>query len=282
MSVFQKGRTAVVTGAASGIGRAACLTFAKLGMNIVMADSEEQKLKKTAEALSEHEGHVVTMKCDVTKIEHLQVLAETAYSEFGKVDVLMNNAGISGDKDQAAASKGLANWHQVFDVNFWGQRNGLEAFVEKMKAQNSPAAIINTGSKQGITNPPGNGAYNCSKAAVKSMTEHLAWELRQQPRSQVSAHLLVPGWTFTGLTGDDGTAQKPDGAWSAQQVVDMMIEYVNNGKFYIICPDNSVDAATDAARMRWNVEDICTGRPALSRWSDEYKGKFERTIDQLK
>lgn len=98
---------------------------------------------------------------------------------------------------------------------------------------------------------PGNGAYNCTKAAVKSMTEHLAWELRQQ-KSRVTAHLLVPGWTFTGMTRG-GSTEKPAGAWSADQVIEYMVQKVDNQEFYIICPDNSVDTATDNARMLWNV-----------------------------
>ncbi|KAJ8609515.1 hypothetical protein MRB53_039073 [Persea americana] len=112
------------------------------------------------------------------------------------------------------------------------------------------------------------------------MTEHLAWELRQEPKCLLTAHLLVPGWTFTGMTSG-GQAQKPDGAWSAQQVIDLMIQKVDNGEFYIICPDNTVTFELDVARMRWNMEDIAHGRPALSRWSEEYKGQFEEYIKKI-
>ncbi|CCG85085.1 protein of unknown function [Taphrina deformans PYCC 5710] len=149
-----------------------------------------------------------------------------------------------------------------------------------MHRQGTEAVIICTGSKQGITNPPGNGAYNATKAAVKSMVEHVAWELRQQ-ESHVTAHLLVPGWTFTGLTATaDG--RKPDGAWTADQVIEYLMQRIDvppaNKEFYIICPDNSVDTATDNARMLWNVNDIIEKRPALSRWSDAHKDEYEAFV----
>ncbi|KAJ8609516.1 hypothetical protein MRB53_039074 [Persea americana] len=151
--VFVKGATAVVTGASSGIGRAASETFAKLGMNVVMGDIDESKLREAAESFPDGGGQVITMKCDVGNAGHLTALKDTAYAEFGQVNVLMNNAGVSGERNQGSTSKFLDNWRHVFDVNFWGQRNGLEAFVEPMKEQKQAAVIINTGSKQGITNP---------------------------------------------------------------------------------------------------------------------------------
>jgi Short-chain dehydrogenases of various substrate specificities len=110
--------------------------------------------------------------------------------------------------------------------------------------QGTPGAIISTGSKQGITTPPGDTAYNVSKAGVKVLTEALAHQLRNVPGCQVSAHLLVPGFTYTGITRPrrDG---KPPGAWSPEQVIDMMIERMAKGDFYIICPDNDVTWETD-------------------------------------
>lgn len=152
-SIFRKGNTAVITGAASGIGHAASKTFAKLGMNVVMGDTNEAQLKAAAEAFPDGGGKIMTMKCDVTIPEHLFALKETAYKEFGEVNVLMNNAGISGERGEGSTSKYLDNWRRVFEVNFWGQRNGLEAFVQDMKRQSTPGCILNTGSKQGITNP---------------------------------------------------------------------------------------------------------------------------------
>lgn len=130
-----------------------------------------------------------------------------------------------------------------------------------------------TGSKQGITNPPGNPAYNASKAAVKSLAESLSYDLRATP---TSVHLLVPGWTFTGLTGSGGTTEKPKGAWAPEQVAGFLEEKMADGVFYVICPDNDVSQERDRKRMLWTVGDIVNERPPLSRWRDGYKEDAEK------
>ena len=140
------------------------------------------------------------------------------------------------------------------------------------------SVIINTGSKQGITNPPGNAAYNASKAAVKSLTETLAYELRESAGTRLTAHLFVPGWTFTGMTGAGGLAEKPAGAWSAQETVLYMFDKVRAGDFYILCPDNETKTSVDALRVLWAAGDVAERRPALSRWHPEYKPMFEDYI----
>jgi hypothetical protein len=114
------------------------------------------------------------------------------------------------------------------------------------------------------------------------MTEHLAWELRQKPEiAHFSAHLLVPGWTFTGMTGKSGM-QKPDGAWTAEQVVEYAMPRIENRDFYIICPDNAVNEKTDKARMLYNTEDILKNRMALSRWSKEHEEEFAQFVEEYK
>jgi NAD(P)-dependent dehydrogenase (short-subunit alcohol dehydrogenase family) len=146
-----------------------------------------------------------------------------------------------------------------------------------MLAQDGPSAIINTGSKQGITNPPGHPAYAVTKAGIRTLTEQLSHALRQEADSRVTAHLLVPGWTFTGMSRNAGGV-KPDGAWAAEQVVDLMIERVNASDFYIICPDNAVSAEVDAARIRWGTEDLVRNRPALSRWHSDWTVRFDAFV----
>jgi short-subunit dehydrogenase len=143
-----------------------------------------------------------------------------------------------------------------------------------MLAQRTECAIINTGSKQGITCPPGDTAYNVSKAGVKVITEALAHSLRNEEGARISAHLLVPGSTFTGMTSR-GRTEKPPGAWTPDQVVDMLIERVNRRDFYIICPDNEVTSTIDNRRILWAAQDITENRPALSRWHPDYKAAFE-------
>jgi NAD(P)-dependent dehydrogenase (short-subunit alcohol dehydrogenase family) len=151
--------------------------------------------------------------------------------------------------------------------------NGVQAFAQAMIDQKTPAAIVNTGSKQGITNPPGDAAYNVSKAGIKALTEHLAHQLRNIDGCEVSAHLLAPGFTFTGITQGVRT-EKPAGAWTADQVVDEMLRAMDKGDFYILCPDNDVTRAMDEKRIQWAADDLIKNRPALSRWHPDFKDAF--------
>ena len=147
----------------------------------------------------------------------------------------------------------------------------VQAFVPAMIESGQPGIVINTGSKQGITQPPGNTAYNVSKSGVKALTEGLAHSLREQTSGRVSAHLLIPGYTHTGMTGG---GEKPAAAWSPEQLADFMLESLARGDFYILCPDNDVTRAMDEKRMAWHMGDIIENRPALSRWHPDYKDAF--------
>ena len=135
------------------------------------------------------------------------------------------------------------------------------------------SAIVVTGSKQGITLPPGDTAYNVSKAALKALAESLAHDLREAG-GRVSAHLLIPGFTYTGFTRAKGVTEKPAAAWTPEQVVDRMMAAMADGDFYILCPDNDVSRETDVKRIRWAAEDIASNRPALSRWHPDFADAF--------
>jgi NAD(P)-dependent dehydrogenase (short-subunit alcohol dehydrogenase family) len=263
-----EGRAAVITGAASGIGFAAAKRFAALGMKICLADLSQEALDRATEQLPG--ATVVTVPTDVSKMEEVQRLKERVYADFGEVAVLMNNAGTSpggGPWDH------YERWQRVLSVNLWGVVNGVHAFTQAMIDQKTPCAIVNTGSKQGITCPPGDTAYNITKAGVKVLTESLAHSLRNIEGCQVTAHLLVPGSTFTGMTAR-GRTEKPPGSWTPEQVVDFMVAAMAAGDFYIICPDNDVTRDLDNRRILWAAEDIIRNRPALSRWHPDYKDEF--------
>jgi short-subunit dehydrogenase len=139
--------------------------------------------------------------------------------------------------------------------------------------------VIITGSKQGITNPPGNPAYNASKAAVKSIAESLSYSLSMISPS-TSVHLLVPGWTFTGMTsGGKSEGEKPAGAWMPGQVVDYLVQKMGEKKFYVIVPDNDVTEEMDGKRMLWDRLDLVEGREPLTRWRDGYKEEVREWME---
>jgi NAD(P)-dependent dehydrogenase (short-subunit alcohol dehydrogenase family) len=217
---------------------------------------------------------VIAVPTDVSKLDQVQALKDAAYAAFGEVAVLMNNAGTApggGPWEQ------IDRWRRVLEVNLWGVINGVQIFSPAMLEQRLPCAIINTGSKQGITCPPGDTAYNVSKAGIKVLTEALAHSLRNVDGGLITAHLLVPGSTFTRMTSR-GRSEKPPGAWMPDQVVDMLIAGMNRGDFYIICPDNEVTREIDNRRILWAAQDITENRPALSRWHPDYKSAFDRFL----
>jgi NAD(P)-dependent dehydrogenase (short-subunit alcohol dehydrogenase family) len=165
------------------------------------------------------------------------------------------------------------NWERMLGVNLWGVIHGCRAFVPGMVKRGRHGLVINTGSKQGITTPPGDPAYNVSKAGVKAFTEALQHELRNTPDCRLSAHLLIPGFVWTELTAR-GRSEKPPGAWTPEETVAFMVERLGEGDFYILCPDNEVPRSLDERRILWAAGDIVENRPPLSRWHPDYAEAF--------
>lgn len=268
---------AVVTGGAAGIGLAAAKRFAQLDLRVVVADLGKDRLDRAGSELAALSVHgadgVLAIETDVSRVEDLQRLEATVRERFGGTDILMNNAGIQ----RGSTVLDAANWEQVLDVNLWGVIRGTQTFVPGMIARGRPGLVINTGSKQGITTPPGDPAYNVSKAALKAFTEALQHELRNTPECQISAHLLIPGFVFTELAAR-GRAEKPAAAWTPEQTVDFMMERLAANDFYILCPDNDVPRSLDERRILWAAGDIVENRPPLSRWHPDYKQAFDAYI----
>ncbi|MCS3728516.1 SDR family NAD(P)-dependent oxidoreductase [Bradyrhizobium betae] len=271
-----KDNVAVITGGASGIGLAAALAFARAGLKVCIADVDEARLAEAATKLSSvaSAAHVMTVAIDVSKAESVKDLERAVGARYGGTDILMNNAGIQPGSTLFAEPD---NWQRIIGVNMWGIINGSRTFAPGMIARGKAGLIINTGSKQGITTPPGDPAYNVSKAGVKAFTEALQHELRNTKDCRVTAHLLIPGFVFTGLTAK-GRTEKPAGAWTPEQTVDFMLARLEAGDFYILCPDNDVPRALDEKRMLWAAGDIVENRPPLSRWHPDYADAFAKFV----
>ncbi|QLF68685.1 SDR family NAD(P)-dependent oxidoreductase [Peteryoungia desertarenae] len=274
-TVMKSGNVAVITGAASGIGLAMAKACAGKGMAVVLGDLGGDRLATASEevaALSANpQSDIAAIETDVSKLDDLEALERAVIQRFGRVHLMMNNAGIQPGSSLFGPQ---AAWENILAVNLMGVVNGARTFGPGMIAHKEPALIINTGSKQGITTPPGDPAYNISKAGVKAFTEALQHELRNTPDCNVTAHLLIPGFVFTALTAN-GRTEKPEGAWTAEETVAFMLECLDRGDFYILCPDNEVTRALDEKRIAWAAGDITENRPPLSRWHPEFTDAFK-------
>ena len=276
-SAFQPNAVAVITGGASGIGLATAQHLAAMGLCLVIVDVREALLEPAAEQLRQLGApEVMASSTDVSDREALVELETLVAERFGGTDILMNNAGI---QPGSSLLDDPENWLHILGVNLGGIVYGTQVFVPRMIERGRPGLVINTGSKQGITTPPGDPAYNVSKSGVKTFTEALAHELRNTEGHQLTAHLLIPGFVFTDLTRGSRT-EKPAGAWTPEQTAEFLFQSVERGDFYILCPDNDVSRELDEKRMAWAIGDIIENRPPLSRWHPDYTESFNLYINR--
>jgi len=268
---LKQGRAAVITGGASGIGFATAERLAAIGMRLCIVDIGGE-LGEAADALKRAgASDVMTAEVDVSDPAMVGTLSGDVLRRFGDVALLMNNAATGGGGKPYENPEG---WRRVIDVNLMGPLNGIQAFVPAMIEHKQAAVVVNTGSKQGLTSPPGDFAYNVSKAGLKTLTEGLAYSLRQIDGCRVTAHLLIPGFTYTGMMKRH-FATKPAGAWDPVQVADALFAGLAAGSFYILCEDDETPRVLDEKRILWSAGDIVHDRPALSRWHPDHEAAFE-------
>jgi NAD(P)-dependent dehydrogenase (short-subunit alcohol dehydrogenase family) len=275
IAALAPGRGAIITGGASGIGLATARQLANFGMRICIVDRDREALKRAEAQLTsiarDGAADIVTEEADVSVLADVERVAKAAFKQFDDIAFLMNNAAAfeGGDvfSDRAA-------WRRILDVNVLGVLNGVQSMGRMMIDRGKSGFVVNTGSKQGITSPPGNTAYNVSKAAVKTLTEGLAYTLRNLPACQISAHLLIPGFTYT-ANAARRMPTRPAAAWAPEEVAARLIQGLERNEFYILCQDNETTRDQDERRILWAAGDLVENRPALSRWHPDYKEAFE-------
>ena len=193
MKTFQ-GKVAVITGAASGIGRALAERCAQEGMKVVMADVEEQALLQTSRDLAATGAETLAVQTDVSQAGEVERLAQKAFEAYSEVHLLFNNAGVGAGK--TAWESSLADWEWVLGVNLYGVIHGIRSFVPRMLASGAEGYIVNTASMAGLTSTPGLSVYMASKHAVVSLTETLYHELTLRDAG-IGVSVLCPGFVKT-------------------------------------------------------------------------------------
>ncbi len=281
MKEFQ-GKVAVVTGAASGIGRALAERCAKEEMKVVLADIEEPALMQASRDLAALGGQVLAVPTDVSQAGEVETLARKAFETYSAVHLLFNNAGVGAGK--SAWESSLASWEWVLGVNLWGVIHGIHFFVPRMLEQRSEGHIVNTASMAGLTYGPGQSIYKVSKHGVVSLSETLYYELALRGAS-LKVSVLCPGLVSTNILDaqrnrparlQDASVKEPLSpqaeavvqrfqqamreAMPPGQVADIVFEAIREERFYILTHP------TWKAAIQIRMEDILQERnPTLPR-----------------
>lgn len=269
-----KGRTAVITGAASGIGFALAQRAAREGMRLVLADIDEAKLAEAARTLPRAADALVIRRVDVSREADIAALADTAFARFGAVHLLCNNAGVG--LTRLAWEMSTADWERVLGVNLWSVVHAIHHFVPRMLAQADESRIVNTASVAGLLSTPAMAAYNVSKHGVVTLSETLYAELKAQ-QAKIGVSVLCPAWVPTAIQTSErnrperfGTAAPPSaasaayharmdqavksGRLTADDMAGAVFDAVVAGRFYVI-PHTRIKQA-----VRLRMEDILEDR----------------------
>lgn len=270
-----KGKVAVITGAAEGIGKAIALAAAAEGMKLVLADISTDMLDKTVAELRAAGNEVIGVVTDVAQESAIQALAEQAFSNFGNVHLLVNNAGVAFTK--SAWETTSKDWEWIMGINLYGVTHALRAFIPRMLANGEDGHIVNTASLAGLIAEPALAAYNVSKFGVVALSEGLHHDLTLR-KSKIGVSVLCPSWVKTRITDSERhrtmeDRSKPEllekvslktgaaitkaveAGISPQQVADAVFAAIKTNTFYILTHPES------KAAVHIRTEDILQGRP---------------------
>ncbi|HEU0169614.1 MAG TPA: SDR family NAD(P)-dependent oxidoreductase [Chloroflexota bacterium] len=261
------GKTAVVTGAASGMGRAFAERFAREGLNVVLADVEVDALDRAVAELASQGLHVAGRVTDVSKLESVQALAQDTLERFGNVHVVCNNAGVEGYLDGPIWEAGPKDWAWTFGVNFWGVVHGVQTFLPLMLEHGDEGHIVNTSSATALVR--GSNMYGITKHAVRALSETIQAQL-QQRQARIGISVLCPGVVNTRLfngrrnrpaelqTGAvteasermrSGWFERAAASTQPPAVADILIDAIRENRFYVL-----TDHAWDE-----RIRDFCDG-----------------------
>jgi NAD(P)-dependent dehydrogenase (short-subunit alcohol dehydrogenase family) len=259
-------KVAVITGAASGMGLAFARRFGQEGMKVVLTDVEEDALNAATQALKQEELDVIGVQANVANLDEVQSLADKAMKEFGRVDILCNNAGVAGDLDfvgqrnQPLWEQSPELWNWTFGVNVTGVLNGIRTFLPIMLSQNEPGHVVNTASMAGLLGGSSAGIYGATKHAVVRITEALYFQL-MEAESKIHASVLCPGiintrifssgrnrpdifWTTDEKPDESDTGARIDAGdqffahgLPPESVADQLLESIKNNQFWVLTPD---------------------------------------------
>ena len=270
-----RGKVAVITGGASGLGRAMAERFAREGMSIVLADVEPGALAKTEAELKAKGAKVISVRTDVSKAAEVETLAQQTVAAYGGVHLVVNNAGVAPLGN--AWENSVADWEWTLGVNLWGVIHGVRVFTPIMLAQGGEAHIVNTASVSGLISPPGSAMYNVSKHAVVTLTETLYHDLALK-KARIGCSVLCPAYVPTGIVDSERNRPAPlqnaaqektaeqqareamlrkavaSGKLSAADVAEKVFEAVRDGRFYILTHPRIKPS------IQWRMEDILQER----------------------
>ena len=274
MKDFQ-GKVAVITGGASGLGRAMAERFASAGMRIVLADVEPNALAQAEAEMKSAGAKVIGVRTDVSRAAEVEALAQKTLAAFGGVHLVANNAGVAPLGN--AWENSVADWEWTLGVNLWGVIHGVRVFTPILLAQGGEAHIVNTASVSGLISPPGSAMYNVSKHAVVTLTETLYHDLALQ-RASIGCSVLCPAYVPTGIVDSErnrpAQLQNPareksaeqqareallrkavtSGKLSAGDVAQKVYEAVRDERFYILTHPRIKPS------IQWRMEDILQER----------------------
>lgn len=249
-----RNKVAVITGAAEGIGRALAVKAAVEGMKLVLADIDENRLNLLTKSLNSAGTSAISLRTDVSSEDEVKKLAALAYSNFGAVHLLVNNAGVALAKNAWETTRN--DWDWVMGVNLYGVTNGLRAFIPKMIESGEDGHVVNTASIAGLLSEPSMAAYNVSKFGVVTLSEGLHHDLTLR-RARVGVSVLCPGWVRTRIaeaerhrpaeerndlsrldkvTASTGVSmfKAVQGGMEPEEIAEATFDAVREGRFYII------------------------------------------------